>query len=251
MRKNFRMFKRLCGEETFRNVVIVTNFWGEVGQEVGEARVRELCADEKFYKTILENGAIMVHHDNTAQSARSILQRIIKNYPLPLRIQKELVEEHKAIELTDAAVELNSDRAEKERQHLAEMRDIKQRMREAIAAKDEQMKVIVEEWKEEVEEKMKDIRREKERAAAMSAQYASELSTMEKRLKQYAASRAESKRKLKRLEKQLAQNQEHSIADRNAFVEQLRNLQQDSGGSFWGGFFGVLGVVGAAALALF
>ena len=250
MRKNFRMFKRLCGEETFRNVVIVTNFWGEVRQEVGEARERELCADEKLYKTILENGATMVRHDDTAQSARKILQQIINNYPLPLRIQKELVEEHKPMELTDAAVELDKERAERERQHLAEMRDIEQRTNQAIAAKDDEMKEIMEEWKEQVEEKMEEIRKEKKRAATMSAQYASDLSSMEGKLEQYEAKRAEREQKLTQLENQLADNKEQSVADKNVLLEQIRNLQQDSGGSFWGGFFGILGAVGAAALIL-
>ncbi|KAJ3498496.1 hypothetical protein NLJ89_g10213 [Agrocybe chaxingu] len=36
--RNFKMFHELCGDSTLKNVVILTNMWGEVSREVGEAR---------------------------------------------------------------------------------------------------------------------------------------------------------------------------------------------------------------------
>ena len=43
-KRNFNMFRKLCGDETLRNVVIVTNMWGEVSPAQGAARERELAA---------------------------------------------------------------------------------------------------------------------------------------------------------------------------------------------------------------
>jgi RecA-family ATPase len=40
------MFHELCGNSTLHNVAIVTNMWGEVTQEVGEAREYELATEE-------------------------------------------------------------------------------------------------------------------------------------------------------------------------------------------------------------
>jgi hypothetical protein len=61
--RNFKMFRQLCGESTLRNVVIVTNMWGEVGREVGEAREAELGSDDRFFKPVLDKGAHMLRHN--------------------------------------------------------------------------------------------------------------------------------------------------------------------------------------------
>lgn len=39
------MFRKLCGEESLENVLIVTNMWGLVEQSRGEAREKELMED--------------------------------------------------------------------------------------------------------------------------------------------------------------------------------------------------------------
>jgi hypothetical protein len=67
--RNFKMFRQLCGESTLRNVVIVTNMWGEVGREVGEAREAELGSDDRFFKPVLDKGAHMLRHNNDKTSA--------------------------------------------------------------------------------------------------------------------------------------------------------------------------------------
>jgi len=39
------MFREFCGDATLKNVILVTNMWGEVTQDVGEARERELTTN--------------------------------------------------------------------------------------------------------------------------------------------------------------------------------------------------------------
>jgi hypothetical protein len=41
-RRNFKMFRELCGESTLRNVLIVTNMWSQVAPDLGEMREKEL-----------------------------------------------------------------------------------------------------------------------------------------------------------------------------------------------------------------
>jgi len=69
--RNFRMFRKLCGDDTLKNIVIVTNMWGEVGQAKGQMREAEL--KNKFFKPTLDKGAQMLRHDNTVESAHNIL----------------------------------------------------------------------------------------------------------------------------------------------------------------------------------
>ena len=73
--RNFHVFRRLCGVEALKRVVIVTNMWGEVDAGVGEAREAELMRDERFYKSVLDKGAQMARHNDTALSAEKIIGR--------------------------------------------------------------------------------------------------------------------------------------------------------------------------------
>ena len=54
--RNFKM----CGDGTLKNIVIVTHMWGQVSKEVGEAREAKLKKEEKFFKSALDTGAVMV-----------------------------------------------------------------------------------------------------------------------------------------------------------------------------------------------
>ena len=96
------MFRKLCGESTLRNVVIVTNMWGEVDPRVGEAREAELMGKDIFFKPALDKGAQIARNENTVTSARKIIRLVLDNHPLPLRIQEELVNEGKDITETCA-----------------------------------------------------------------------------------------------------------------------------------------------------
>jgi len=125
--RNFRMFRKLCGDDTLKNVVIVTNMWGEVGQAKGEMREAEL--KNKFFKPALDKGAQMLRHDNTVESAHNILRHIIQNHPLPLKIQRELVDEKKDIGQTDAAQEVESQIQELVQRHQAEIKTLQEEMK--------------------------------------------------------------------------------------------------------------------------
>ncbi|KAK7032290.1 hypothetical protein VNI00_013249 [Paramarasmius palmivorus] len=107
-RRNFRVFRELCGEDTLKNVVIVTNMWGSVAQDVAEAREVELMNNEAFFKSALDKGAQIVRHDDTPEMAREILRRLVEKKPIPLRIQLEMVEEGRDLSQTASAEELDS-----------------------------------------------------------------------------------------------------------------------------------------------
>ncbi|KAL0563985.1 hypothetical protein V5O48_018070 [Marasmius crinis-equi] len=123
--RNFKMFRKLCGEETLRNVVIITNMWGLVAPELGEARERELMTDENFFKPVLDRGAQMVRHDNTTRNAQAILLHLINNIPLPLRIQIELVDLKKNLAETDAGADLNRVILELMEKHQRELKQVR------------------------------------------------------------------------------------------------------------------------------
>ena len=126
--RNLRMFRKLCGEKTMRNVVVVTNMWGEVNHKTGETRESELRRDEDFFKPILESGALIVRHDNTHKSAHDIIRHILKNQPLSLQVQRELVDEKKEISQTEAGAELNRELMQQIERHKTEIRFLQEEM---------------------------------------------------------------------------------------------------------------------------
>lgn len=127
-RRNFRMFRELCGESTLRNVVLLTNMWGEVSKEVGEAREAELVNQEAFFKPLLDKGTRLLRHHNTLASGQEILRYFFGNHPLPLEIQKELVDQGKDITQTAAGVELDREMKEQIRKHNEEMKRLQEEM---------------------------------------------------------------------------------------------------------------------------
>jgi hypothetical protein len=136
--KNFGMFRKLCGDNALKNVVIVTNMWGEEDPQVGEAREAELAREDRFFKPVLDKGAKIARNENTVPSAERILRLILQNHPLPLRIQEELVTEGKKIAETDAGKELDRQLNEQIRKHQQEVKTLMEDMQKAMKDKDEQ-----------------------------------------------------------------------------------------------------------------
>jgi len=172
--RNFNMFRKLCGDNTLQNVVIVTNMWGEVDPQVGNAREAELVEEDIFFKPVLEKGARIARHQNTASSAQTIIRLILDNHPMPLRIQEELVNERKDISETGAGEELNREFTAQIRRHRDDMRVLKEDMDQAMKDKDEEtrreleietkrMQKEIERFQNDGERLVSDYKKEKER----------------------------------------------------------------------------------------
>ena len=145
-RKNLDMFRKLCGDEALKNVVIGTTKWDEVSLEVGKQHEQRL--QDKYWKEMLQQGSVTmrVHADST--SAWEIINHILKNNRVEfLRIQEELLELQKIIPETDAGRTVRYTLEELREQLLAEERtanmgngqlrqkeleEIRKRMRETV-----------------------------------------------------------------------------------------------------------------------
>ena len=185
--KNFKMFQKLCGESTLQNVVIVTNMWGEVKGQVGEKREAELKGKDIFFKPVLKKGARMARHLNTVNSAQNILRLILRNTPLPLYIQVELVDEHKDISRTSAGEELNQELNARIRKHKEEMHALEEEMHRAMRDKDEEIRKELEEETKKMEGEIKRIEVEAERMASDYRRREQELKALETQLAEQEA----------------------------------------------------------------
>ncbi|KAG1876176.1 P-loop containing nucleoside triphosphate hydrolase protein, partial [Suillus subluteus] len=127
-KRNFKMFRELCGESSLKNVLIVTNMWSEVKPEIGEARESELAGKDKFFKPAIEKGARMLRHDGTLESAHITLRYLLDSHSAPLAIQQEIVDEQMSIERTAAGSELRRALNEQADRNKEEIRNLRAEM---------------------------------------------------------------------------------------------------------------------------
>jgi hypothetical protein len=230
-RRNFTMFKHLCGDGALQNVAIVTNMWGEVKEEVGQARQAELASKDIFFKSVLDMKAKLVRNDNTLESTRALLRQILDNTPAALQIQRELVDEHKDITQTAAGEELNRDLLVQTRQHHEEMRNLQNEMRDAIQAKDEETRKELEGRYIALQEEMSKVQTESQDLVSEyneeKARLEHKMQEMDEEAKQRSASvAAEHEEHVQGLQSRLAEMSLVS-AERTELAQQLSDLRAE------------------------
>ena len=176
-RRNFNMFHKICGESTWRNVVIVTNMLEDAPQDINETRERELHGDS--FELALDRGARIVQHQNTVESAHNIIQMIVANRPVVFQIQRELVDQQKDIVDTTAGKIINRELKQQIRRHQAELWMLQEEMART-SRKDETRRKLEGEAKR-LQEQMAEIARD---LGGMSANYGVERDRMKVRVKE-------------------------------------------------------------------
>jgi hypothetical protein len=109
--RNLRLFEELVGDDPLKSVIVVTNMWKLVDEDLGGARELELKTDPDFFKGIHDQGGIFMRHLDTKDSAFKILRYLLdrKLAPGKLTIQIEMVDEKLTLDETNAAAALMRD----------------------------------------------------------------------------------------------------------------------------------------------
>ena len=226
--RNFKMFRQLCGDSTLKNVIFVTNMWGKVPKEVGEAREKELAED--YFRPALEKDAQLARHHNTTQSAHDIIRRIMKNDPAPLLIQRELVDEGKDIKHTSAGEAVNEQVNALIKRHEAEMNALRQDMRQALEEKDEWMRKELEEEGRKLKIQVDKMRME---MATMATKYDQERKKMEQTVQRMREQVLQDKQKayeahtkqIDELRAELEKNTNASSSEREELLRKIHELE--------------------------
>jgi len=226
--RNFKMFRELCGDTSLQNVVLVTNMWGTVTPDVGEAREMELI--NRFFKPVLNKGAQMTRHQNTEQSAHGIIRMIMKNRPVVLQIQRELVVERKNILNTAAGEAVNEELYEQIRKHQEEWQAAHDQVVQALKEKDEQTRQEMEEEKQRLREQVEKIKKD---SKGMTSNYAKEKRRMNTRLrdveqqakKEKERAEAELSREIADLNRRLQEEAHKSEEERARMQQEAEELQ--------------------------
>ncbi|KAH8725614.1 P-loop containing nucleoside triphosphate hydrolase protein [Phaeosphaeriaceae sp. PMI808] len=100
-RRYLEMFKRLCGKQNLKNVVLLTTMWSELTSEAkGLQRERELRKD--FWMDMEKAGSTIRRYEGTRTEAEAIICRLMRLPDIVLDIQVELIDQNKRLEETNA-----------------------------------------------------------------------------------------------------------------------------------------------------
>jgi len=201
-RKNFRLFRKLCGDDALKNVVIATNMWGDVSEEIGSAREKELAESELFFKPALEKGAKMVRHDNTAESAKCIIQNFVESVPEVLSIQREVVDEKKSVAETAAGLDLQAELEKQLAKHRQELEGIREEMADLMELKDKTHQDEIQELTEALNDVKTQLAKFEQEHQALHQERRAEKEAAEERARQLAREMEERESALMSLQEQ-------------------------------------------------
>lgn len=172
--RSLRMFRKLVGDEALSNVLLASTHWTRVSAEEGARRESDLR--DKFWKPLMDNGATMTRHAGDEASAMALLNGLVDKTRVVLDIQRELVDEGKALIDTAAGSALNEELIALQRRHQAELRRVRDEMEDAIRQSDERSQSELAEVRRQLEDQIATTRRnqtslkERERDAARDKQ---------------------------------------------------------------------------------
>lgn len=155
-RKNLFMFKKLCGPEGLKNVILTTTMWENVARVDGNRREAELRDTPDYWKDMIErHGSHMVRHQNGSESARRIIESLLQSTkPTTYAIQNEMVNQGKDLNQTGAGKQLSSIMVEERERFEKQLAGLKKDMTEAKELQDkesqEQIRMLQEEKNREI-----------------------------------------------------------------------------------------------------
>ncbi|CAE6413003.1 unnamed protein product [Rhizoctonia solani] len=104
--RHLNMFKELCGTDSLKNVVYVTNMWSNPPTDHEIFRENELRDGIDLFAGPLILGAQMARHYNTQVSAHDIIRLLLPREPTMPKVAKEIKDENRKLEETAAGIAL-------------------------------------------------------------------------------------------------------------------------------------------------
>jgi hypothetical protein len=127
-----RLFRKICGEDAFGNVVIGTTMWSKTNRSAGLKQVEQRKKSGDFWANLVTKGARLEEHQDTTESAHRIIRLLMDKTKTPLQHQEELAKAGGRVSGTSAAKQLyedismvSSEKQEKLDQIFEEMRTIR------------------------------------------------------------------------------------------------------------------------------
>lgn len=224
-RRNFRLFRELCGEDAFQNILIVTNMGRDDDLEACSDKERQLATDDKYYKPMLDGGARMVRHDGTPASAKSIVGQLIGKAEVTLVGQREIVDEHKEFSGTAVGKELTRVLKEQAEEYDTELRELRAGLEDSTRDKDERQRRV---GQDDLEKKREEIESIKSRIEKMEQTFRTEKARLLAIIAAMEAEKSMHVEHIRVLEEQQKARLEQEKEERLLFQQQIFSAMQKS-----------------------
>lgn len=182
--RNLSMMRQLCGDENMKNVLLVTTRWEMMEYErCVEVETEYLLGPGGFWHGMVSQGAGHARYNGTLDAGRQIIDRIVVQSPVFLRIQQEL-SEGKDVKDTAAGQALIS---ELEKQALKRERELAQIKEDMLKASEnvERNAELLEEQRRVAEDLMKKMQQDQD---SMQKMLEADRATMQQRITELQSS---------------------------------------------------------------
>ncbi|KAF2624866.1 P-loop containing nucleoside triphosphate hydrolase protein [Macroventuria anomochaeta] len=145
--KTFEIFKKMCGQDALKNVLLITSRWDGIDPSLGAERERQL--KDKFWAYMVGHGSNISRFHGDRPSAVSLVSQLLSRDDVVLQLQRELVDEGKDLNATVAGayVEDNLDKLKQQVQdELASLERLKRDLLENDRAMRRQVRL---DWEQE------------------------------------------------------------------------------------------------------
>ncbi|RXW18650.1 hypothetical protein EST38_g7210 [Candolleomyces aberdarensis] len=100
---NFDMALKICGEEFYPNIVLMTTKWSKAGPTPVEVkREEDLKTNPRLFHPLLVGGGTYMRYDGTAESVWKAVEKLSRMEGKALHLQKELVDLEYPLDITEA-----------------------------------------------------------------------------------------------------------------------------------------------------
>lgn len=177
-RRNFRVFRKLCGESSLKNVVVTTNMWSDPPTEVELAREQELKSSDLCFEPILSKGARTARYirGQGIEGARDIIRMFMTNAALPVQLQLDQ-EEGLSLDRTAAGQVLGEELTKLVQEQDKEIAEVQEEMQDEYIKQDAEARKELEEYKRQAEKQLTSIQAQLDR---LKQELISERETREK-----------------------------------------------------------------------
>ncbi|KAF2807133.1 P-loop containing nucleoside triphosphate hydrolase protein [Mytilinidion resinicola] len=149
-KKNLFMFKKLCGPNALKNVILATTMWDSVREADGAARESELISTPGFWGWMVSQGSKVYRHSGSTRSAFGLIQTLMQdNARITLDLQQQMVNEKKDLDDTDAGKEVQAEIIKERKKFEKMFAEVQQQKEEALYDQDKESARAMAELQEE------------------------------------------------------------------------------------------------------
>ncbi|GJE89955.1 GTPase domain-containing protein [Phanerochaete sordida] len=165
-RRNFGMFRKLCGDDALSNVAVVTTMWDTVEESMATRREEQLKTNAQLFAPVLAQGAKMYRHYGRVETAQAVLRPMTDMAPRAFLIQEEIVDEGKKLGETAAGTELDSKLEAALKQQVQQLQRAQEDMQRAFEERDTAMQKELASVRTDIQENITRIEGQRDRLAS-------------------------------------------------------------------------------------